>query len=229
MKKLPFLVFDVNETLFDLDAITPHFKRIFGDESVMREWFAQLILYSESLTLAKQYVPFGVLAGAVLKMVAELRGCPVSESDIVVVKQAIATLPPHPDVKTGLSKLREAGFTLYTLTNNPKASCVEQLERSGLAEFFERTFSIDDEAKRYKPAPEAYREVELSLNAAPAQLCLVACHTWDTLGAAAMGWHSALLQRSGNAPLDIGKQPIAIAENMDELANKLITLFCHQY
>ena len=82
MNKLPFLVFDVNETLFDLDALTPHFKRLFGDESAMREWFAQLILYSEALTLAKSYVPFGELAGAVLKMVADVRGIHVNESDI---------------------------------------------------------------------------------------------------------------------------------------------------
>ena len=135
-------------------------------------------------------------------------------------------MPPHPDVRSGLGKLRDAGFTLYTLTNNPKATCVEQLERGGLAEFFERTFSIDDDAKRYKPAPEAYRAVELALNTSPEQLCLVACHTWDTLGAAAMGWHSALLQRSGNAPLAIGEQPVAIAGDLDALADKLITLFC---
>ncbi|WP_417069248.1 haloacid dehalogenase type II [Niveibacterium terrae] len=226
MNKLPFLVFDVNETLFDLEALTPHFKRLFGDESAMREWFAQLILHSEALTLAKGYVSFGELAGAVLKMVAEVRGSHVSEADVIEVKKAIAAMPPHPDVRSGLGKLRDAGFTLYTLTNNPKAFCVEQLERGGLNGFFEQTFSIDDGAKRYKPAPEAYRAVELALNASPDQLCLVACHTWDTLGAAAMGWHSALLKRPGNAPLAIGEQPVAIAGDLDQLADQLIARFC---
>jgi 2-haloacid dehalogenase len=52
MVKRPALVFDVNETLLDLETLTPHFARIFGDGGVMREWFAQLILYSEALTLA---------------------------------------------------------------------------------------------------------------------------------------------------------------------------------
>ena len=39
-------VFDVNETLLDIEFIAPLFKRLFGDSRVMREWFGQLILYS---------------------------------------------------------------------------------------------------------------------------------------------------------------------------------------
>ena len=64
MSTLPVLVFDVNETLLDLDALTPHFDRLFGRSRVMREWFAQLILYSQAITLTEEYVPFGDLGGA---------------------------------------------------------------------------------------------------------------------------------------------------------------------
>ena len=37
------LVFDVNETLIDIDSITPVFERIFGDPGVTRTWFGQLV------------------------------------------------------------------------------------------------------------------------------------------------------------------------------------------
>ena len=33
------LVFDVNETLLDIEAIAPLFARVFGDGQVLREWF----------------------------------------------------------------------------------------------------------------------------------------------------------------------------------------------
>ena len=56
------IVFDVNETLLDLTTLEPLFERLFGKASMMREWFAQLILYSEALTLSGIYVPFGDLA-----------------------------------------------------------------------------------------------------------------------------------------------------------------------
>ena len=56
--KRPVIVFDVNETLLDLDSMNPIFERIFNDPAAMRLWFADLILYSEALTIAGVYVPF---------------------------------------------------------------------------------------------------------------------------------------------------------------------------
>ena len=40
------IVFDVNETLLDIEILNPFFERIFGDARVMRQWFAELIVYS---------------------------------------------------------------------------------------------------------------------------------------------------------------------------------------
>lgn len=43
MAALPLIVFDVNETLLDLEAMEPTFQRIFGDKSAIRLWFANFI------------------------------------------------------------------------------------------------------------------------------------------------------------------------------------------
>jgi 2-haloacid dehalogenase len=32
-------VFDVNETLIDIESIAPLFQRLFGDRKALREWF----------------------------------------------------------------------------------------------------------------------------------------------------------------------------------------------
>jgi 2-haloacid dehalogenase len=58
MTALPLVVFDVNETLLDLQTMEPTFERIFRDKSAMRLWFANLIMYSAALTVAGCYVPF---------------------------------------------------------------------------------------------------------------------------------------------------------------------------
>jgi 2-haloacid dehalogenase len=58
MADLPIIVFDVNETLLDLESLSPTFDRIFKDQAALRLWFAQMILYSGALTLAGSYVPF---------------------------------------------------------------------------------------------------------------------------------------------------------------------------
>ena len=38
------IVFDVNETLLDITTLAPLFARLFSDENMLREWFAQLVL-----------------------------------------------------------------------------------------------------------------------------------------------------------------------------------------
>jgi 2-haloacid dehalogenase len=59
-------VFDVNETLIDIEFLAPLFERLFDDRSALREWFGQLILYSEAITLSGPYIPFFTLGQGVL-------------------------------------------------------------------------------------------------------------------------------------------------------------------
>jgi 2-haloacid dehalogenase len=225
LARLPVLVFDVNETLLDLESLTPLFTRIFGNGSVMREWFAQLILYSEALTLVGEYAAFGELGGAVLKMMGATRHTTVTDAEVLALKRAIASMPCHPDVPGALSRLRQVGFRLFTLTNNPAATATRQLERAGLTQYFEQQFSIDTRARRYKPAPDTYRFVEHELGLTSANCCMIACHTWDTLGAVAAGWEAALVLRPGNAPLMVGPQAQITGENLAVIADSLIARY----
>jgi 2-haloacid dehalogenase len=55
-------------------------------------------------------------------MVAEVRGAQIDEGDIERLQQAVASLPPHPEVPSALGRLRDAGFRLFTLTNNPQSA-----------------------------------------------------------------------------------------------------------
>ncbi|MGW0093293.1 hypothetical protein ACWDWS_30350 [Streptomyces sp. NPDC003328] len=64
-----------------------------------------------------------------------------------------------------------------------------------------------------------------ALQADPGAICLVACHVWDTIGAAAAGRQTALVLREGNAPLDVGPQPDLIGQDLDAIADQLIERF----
>jgi len=225
MATLPVVVFDVNETLLDLDALTPHFERPFGRSGMLREWFAQLILYSEAITLTGDYVPFGDLGGAVLRIIGAADGIPVPDSEIQMIKEAIATLPAHAEVPAALARLRAAGFRMFTLTNNPKATCEKQLRKAGIDHLFDGQFSVDEGVHRYKPAREVYRSVEQTLGVPAGQLWLLACHTWDVLGASAAGWKTALILRPGNAPLRVGGQPLITGVHLGEVADEICNRF----
>jgi 2-haloacid dehalogenase len=135
-----------------------------------------------------------------------------------------ASMPPHPEVPGALRELREAGFRLFTLTDNLLEVQTRQLTQGGIVDLFERRFTADA-VKRHKPAPEAYAYVEKELSLAPSQLCLIACHTWDTLGAVAAGWQAALIKRPGNDILAVGPQPQFVGADLADIAGQLITKY----
>jgi 2-haloacid dehalogenase len=221
MAALPLIVFDVNETLLDLETMAPVFERIFGEKSAMRLWFANLIMYSAALTVAGCYVPFTDIGTAVMKMLADTRGIKIGDNDKKELTEKFSTMPPHSEVPGALRKLRHAGFRLFTLTDNLLEVQTRQLEHGGIVDLFERRFSADG-VKHHKPSREAYGYVEKELGVKPSQLCLVACHTWDTLGAVAAGWEAALIKRVGNDLLGVGPQPQFVGNDLNDIADKLI-------
>src|SRR5262245_18559577 len=112
MAALPLIVFDVNETLHDLQTMEPTFERIFGDKSAMRLWFANLILYSAALTVAGCYVPFTDIGSAVMKMLADTRGIKIADKDKKELTEKFSTMPPYPEVPAALRKLRRSGLQM---------------------------------------------------------------------------------------------------------------------
>ena len=193
MPERPIIVFDVNETLLDLRAISPFFDRVFTD-----------------------------IGGAVLRMLAATRAITISDADAGELTDRFATMPPHPEVPAALRRLRDHGFRLFTLTDNTLEINGRQLEEAGLIDMFERRFSVDETVKRHKPAQEAYHCVAAALGATPSGACLIACHVRDTIGALSAGWQAGLILREGNAPLDVGPQPDYLGDDLDAIAGQLI-------
>lgn len=223
-EKFPsIIVFDVNETLLDITTLEPLFDRVFGDRKVLREWFAQLVLYSQTMTLSGLYTPFGELGIGALRMVATIHQVTLADSDIAELKERMSKMPAHPDVIPALTRLRDAGLRLVTLTNSASGASPTPLEKAGLSHFFERTFSVET-AGKFKPAPETYRLVAKELSVETSDLCLVACHLWDTIGAQAAGCRGAFLTRPNNAILSAPGVPLPdlVASELTALADQII-------
>ena len=215
------LVLDVIETMLDIDALEPHFMRAFGDRQVLNEWFANLLLYANVETLAGPYNDFGTTAGAVLDMTAAAHRKTLSADDRSRILQGTLSLPAHPDVKDGLTKLKAAGFRMVTLTNSAPASVAQQLKNAGLTEFFERSFSVDA-VKKYKPAAEVYQYVARELGVMPADLRMVAAHAWDVHGAMRAGCAATFIARPGHALFPLGPKPDTSAPDLRLAADQII-------
>jgi 2-haloacid dehalogenase len=219
-------VFDVNETLLDIESMAPLFERLFGDRKIVREWFNQLVLYSEAITLSGPYATFFALGEGVLKMLGSIYKVPVIQADVEELRTGMLTMPTHPDVAAGLKQLKDAGFRLVTLTNSPPDPQQSPLKHAGIDGWFEKSFSVD-RVRRFKPAPQVYHMVTEELAVPPSAICLVAAHVWDTIGAQSVGWSGALVARPGNAPLVVPglPQPQAVAPDLPGVATQLIKLW----
>ena len=217
------LVFDVNETLLDLGALAPDFEAVFGDAGVLDAWFHQVIQYAMGLTLAGAYRPFGEVALGVLHMIAEAEGVDLTDEQATRIAAKIRSLPPHPEVPGALAFLKDAGFRLVTLTNNPMAVVDAQMANADLQRFFERNFSVET-VQRFKPAPEPYGMVAEQLGVAPQQLWMIAAHAWDVGGAAHAGYRTAFVARPGKAPYLLFPKPNVSGSTLLDVAEGIVSM-----
>ena len=212
-------VFDVNETLLDLAALDPLFERVFGDASVRRLWFNQMLQSAFVATMTDAYTTFGEAAGAALRMTEERQGVEISEEDRREILGGLRNLPPHPEVPDSLDRLREAGFRLATLTNSTQEVAEAQIGNAGLGDRFEQILSADA-AKRLKPAPAPYRMTARALEIPERGMRLVAAHAWDIAGALRAGCAAAFVARQPFDPLV--ERPDVVGADLAEVADGII-------
>jgi len=215
------LVFDVNETLLDLGPLDPHFQRVFGDAAVRRQWFQQFVANFLVTVVLGTYVDFGTIGRGALDMVADRLGKTLTDDDRKRILGTIRELPPHPEVRASLERLKAAGFRLGTLTNSTKDVAGAQMRNAGLIDLFEHVLSAD-EVKRLKPAAEPYRMAAERFGVPIGDLRLVAAHAWDIAGALHAGCKAAFVARPGMVLDPIHKPPDIVGRDLREVADKII-------
>src|SRR6266853_569062 len=215
------LVFDVNQTMLDLNALRPQFARVFGDGKALDEWFSLLLHYSLVVTVTDAYSDFGTVGRAVLEMLANTKGVRLSSEDATRILQGILTMPAHPDVPESLKRLRAAGFRMVTLTNSSPSAVKAQLQNAGLTQYFDESISVDS-VRRFKPDLETYRSAAAHLGARPGELLLVAAHPWDVFGAMKAGWQAAFVARNGITPFPLGPKPAINGPDIKAVADAIL-------
>jgi 2-haloacid dehalogenase len=215
------ILFDVNETLLDLNALDQPFERIFGERSARADWFKQLLQLSLLTNVLDAYADFSELARAALEMVAEQRNIAVSHDQMREVAQAMRALPAHEDVPVGLARLHDAGFRLAALTNSASEAAEAQLRFAGIRDAFEAVFSVDL-VRRFKPAPETYQMAAERLGVALPQIRLVAAHGWDVWGALQAGAAAAFIARPGQVLIPFTTPPDIVGPSLPAVAEMIV-------
>ncbi|MGH2542554.1 MAG: haloacid dehalogenase type II [Ardenticatenaceae bacterium] len=215
------IVFDVNETLLDLQALSPRFAQVFGDAAVIREWFAQLLQSALVATLIDNYSDFATIGRAALEMVAARRGVSLADEERSHILGGMRELPPHPEVRASLERLRDAGLRLATLTNSPPHVVRAQLAYAGLDDLFEQILSVEP-VRRFKPALEPYHFAARELGVDVSELRLVAAHDWDVTGAMRAGCAAAFVARPGMVLNPLMEAPDIVGTDLAEVTERIL-------
>lgn len=215
------LVFDVNETLLDLTPLrTTVAAALVGRSELVGGWFRALLHYSLVHNATEDYVPFGDIAVAALRLTAARNAISLTEKAAREALAPLARLPPHPDVPTGLARLRDAGYRLAALTNGSMAGVTAQLAFADLEQYFEEQLSVES-VRYFKPDRRVYAWAARRLGGDPSATLLVAAHPWDLMGARAAGWQTAFLHRPGTAWYPLAHPPDYQAPDLTALADRL--------
>lgn len=220
LRRPTVLLFDVNETLLDLQPLEERIDAILLENGAARLWFTTMLQYCLVLTVSGKYQALADVGAATLQMMARNREVVLSDADAKEALKPMLSLPPHPDVLIGLQRLKEAGFRMATLTNSSSAACKAQMARAGLAQFFERQLSVETIGK-FKPHTDVYRWAAKEMNAPKEDCMLVAAHAWDVAGAAWAGLQTAFIERAGNQSFPLALTPGVCASDLNGLHDQI--------
>lgn len=214
-------VFDINETTLDLAPVRATIVDLLGDPLAFTVWFQKLLQLSMTVTATDAYVDFSQLAPAALETVFKSLGQAAPDDAWDRVAGAMGSIEPHPDVRPGLQRLRDAGWTTLALTNSAPGQVHDQLERTGLAPLFDQVLSVDA-VSVFKPAAAPYRYAAAQVGVDPGSMWMVACHDWDLAGAAAVGMSTAFVARAGMGYATTYPAPTVSVDGFEALAVELI-------
>ncbi len=215
-KKVSLVIFDVNETLLNMQPLQEEINKELASPVAFKSWFCRLLLFSSVETLTGEYRDFGEIGAAVLKMTAQEFSTEISEDRIKNILGKITELAPHPEVPEALEELKKAGFKLVALTNGGKDTVDKQLKNAKLGSYFDAVYSVEAVGK-FKPHPETYHYVLERENTRPEESMLVTAHAWDIAGAQRAGLQTAFISRSGKFLYPLAQRPELMGKNLKEI------------
>jgi 2-haloacid dehalogenase len=112
-------------------------------------------------------------------------------------------LKTWPDAVPALRKLRAAGIRLAFLSNFTPSMLHGSIKGAGLDGVFEHVISTD-QARTYKPTPQAYQLGVSAFGIPKEQILFVAFAGWDAAGAKTFGYPTFWVNRLGGPSEELG-------------------------
>ena len=220
------LAFDLYDTLLDREStLVPAIAELL--ESHGAEYDPQVLLrrylamhFRDSMIdslIPGPHTPFEEISRRALAYRLEQIGVDVPDDEVRAVIDRWKDLQPYPDVDAALARLGEE-YALVGLSNGDPDMLAAV--RSNVETDLDGVVSVA-EAGAYKPHRASYDLTCERFDVAPHEVAFVTAHTFDLVGAKAVGMRGAYLNRHGNPFGGWPQRPDLVVEDAGELADRL--------
>ena len=202
LEGVTWLMFDFYGTVVDMQsgleqAIAPFLRGKGSTQSpgqVVTRWRRTHFETSMSdALLQREHTPYRVIGERAVSYTLERHGIDHSPEDAARLVSAIERLDPFADVPAALDRLR-GRYRLAVLSNGDPDMLERGVAHAGVP--FDRVISVA-EAGAFKPHRATYAKAAELVGARPEEICFVANHAFDVVGAKAFGMRSAFVNRRG--------------------------------
>jgi 2-haloacid dehalogenase len=209
-------VFDAYGTLFDVHAAIGRHRAAAGPDADRFSdiWRTKQLEYTWTLTLAGRYVDFWALTERALDF-AFARFASVDKALKPKLLDAYLTLDAFADARAALRELKARGQSTAILSNGSPRMLAAAVDAAKIAGDLDAVLSVDA-IRIYKPRPEVYGLVTEHFKCATADIVFVSSNRWDVMGAAAVGFRTAWVNRA-KLPEEYGPAPDAVLGDLGGL------------
>ena len=117
-----------------------------------------------------------------------------SYDDVAEFMAVYDDLRPYDDAVAGLQRLVDSGKFRMVGLSNGEQTYLEKLVRDNIRIRFDDVISVE-KAGSFKPHPSVYRTAARILEKSPAEIMMVAAHSFDITGARSCGYRAAYVNR----------------------------------
>ena len=115
--EIDLVIFDVNQTMFSLNALKKKFKEFGLKQSLVNNWFLSVLKEGFSSSLSQKFVNFKKIGKNELTKIFIQNNNPYNHNIINSIFEEFGYLKVHPDIKTSLKYLKKNKIKIVTLTN----------------------------------------------------------------------------------------------------------------
>lgn len=225
MSRPEALAFDMYGTLVNPLRIWQQLEQFIpGDTSVAQRiaevWRQKQLEFTFRLTVMERYEDFEQVTHKALDYALAMAGKHLEVDQKRLLMAQYNDLERFTDVRPGLQRLKEAGYTMVVFSNGSPSMLEAIMQAAQLHEYFQGFVSVD-ELKAYKPSPKVYRHVAERLNRAIENVRLISSNSFDIIGARNTGMQVAWINRSGGLFDTLDTRPDMVVGTLLELADRL--------